>query len=244
MICSFFDDLRGYIVGGHSDGIILKTIDGGKTWLSTDFQVGLSSIYFINETTGFASGRKLFRTQDGGETWNEMDLGYFAYGNLNFFDGKSGFLAASNYPAGNSLLKTTDGGSSWRVVDNLNNIMGTHTIGKIQINNDVACLLSNGATIYTTQDKGITWNSIDSPILNSIHFINKRQAVGVGQHWYDLGYFSNGMLCITNDGGKSWEQKYFSPSEFLSINDIDFVNDSTALAIGNSPEGCVIKLDF
>lgn len=233
----FFDDLRGYIVGGHSNGIILKTTDGGETWLSTDFQGGLSSVCFINETTGFAVGQKLFKTRDSGETWNEVDLGYLAYGSLNFFDEKIGFLTA-----GNILLKTTDGGNNWLTVNN--NVIGNRSIKKIRIFDNIACLLSTGTTIFITSDKGMTWYNIDPPTLNSVHFINERQAVGVGQHWYELGYFPNGMLCITNDGGKYWEEKYFPADEFLSINDIDFPNDSIALVVGNSPQGCVIKLNF
>lgn len=164
-------------------------------------------------------------------------MGYFAYGNLNFFDENTGFLTA-----GNILLKTIDGGTNWLAVNN--NIIGNHSIKKILIFDNIACLLSNGTTIFTTPDKGTTWYNIDPPILNSVYFFNEWQAVGVGQHWYELGYFPNGMLCITNDGGKHWEEKYFPADEFLSINDIDFPNDATALVIGNSPQGCIIKLNF
>lgn len=234
----FLNDLNGYIVGGEdiNEGILLKTMDGGNTWSSINFHVRLSSIYFINETTGFAAGRKLFRTRDGGETWNEVDLGYFAYGSLNFFDEITGFLTT-----GNVVLKTIDGGNNWLPI---NNVIGNYSIKQMQIFDDIAFLLSNGTKIFITPDRGNTWQVINTPSTNSVYFINERQAIGVGQHWYELGYFPNGVLCITNNGGKYWEEKYFPADEFYSLNDIDFSNDSTALAIGNSPKGCVIKLKF
>lgn len=233
----FLNDLHGYIVGGDADGIILKTTDGGSTWTSIDFQVGLSAIHFINETIGFVSGQKLFVTKDGGETWEEVDLGYNTYRNLNFFDEESGFLIADN-----TLLSTSDGGMNWITINN--KLLENYSFKKILIFNNTACLLSNETKIFLTQDKGITWSVVDFTFLNSIYFINILQAIGVGQHWYDLGYYSNGKLCVTNDGGRKWEEMYFPANEFMSINSIDFSNDSTAIAVGNSPQGCIIKLSF
>ncbi|WP_080903392.1 YCF48-related protein [Parabacteroides sp. Marseille-P3160] len=234
----FSDDLNGYIVGGQSDGIILRTTNGGKTWLSSHFQESLSSIYFINKTTGFAAGKKLFRTKDDGKTWDEIDLGYFAYSSINFFDENNGLLTAvTPKPFQSVLLKTTDKGNHWFILDNI------VKSGEIQVLNNLVFLHSY-SNIFKTSDRGNTWETIIYPASGPVHFLNEWQAIGVGQHWYELGYFPNGMLCITNDGGKHWEEKLFSAEEFLSINDIDFPNDSTALAIGNSPQGCIIKLHF
>jgi photosystem II stability/assembly factor-like uncharacterized protein len=126
---SFLNDLHGYIVGGDEEGVFLKTSDGGNTWLSTNFQAGLSSVYFIDENIGFAAGKKLLKTQDGGIIWNEIDLGFFSYGGINFFDNKTGFLAA-----GNVVLKTTDGGNNWEAI---NIGLGNYSIRKIKIFNNM-----------------------------------------------------------------------------------------------------------
>lgn len=229
----FFNDLHGYIVGGDAinEGIILKTTDGGSTWLSANFQVRLSNIYFINDLIGFIAGRKLFKTLDGGTTWNEVDLGYSAYSSINFFDESTGLLSA-----GNDVLKTIDGGNSWVSLNNIN------AAGKIQILNNLA-FLHNYSDIFKTHDRGNTWQKTEHFATGSVHFINERQAVGVGQFWYELGFFPDGILYITNDGGKHWEEKHFSAEEFYKIEDIDFSNDSTALAVGHT-RGCVAKLKF
>jgi photosystem II stability/assembly factor-like uncharacterized protein len=81
--------------------------------------------------------------------------------------------------------------------------------------------------------------------MNSMYFINEYQAIGVGQWWYRLGYFPNGILYLTNDSGKSWEKKQTKGvEEFYSIEDIYFLNDSTALAVGHTNRGCLVKLRF
>lgn len=54
----------------------MKTKDGGKTWdvrcMIDETSICLSSIYFIDKDSGWAVGGsyKIFKTIDGGETWN------------------------------------------------------------------------------------------------------------------------------------------------------------------------------
>ena len=71
--------------------IILKTVDGGDTWFSQAFvrQLGqgihLYSVCFINKNIGWAAGgsfpgingwgNAIIKTTDGGNTWNEQNLG-------------------------------------------------------------------------------------------------------------------------------------------------------------------------
>ena len=239
----FLDDLNGYVTGFNgetNEGIILKTTDGGNTWISQNFQVELYAICFINNMTGYVTGQKLYKTADGVETWSEVDLGYPDYSSINFYDDKkTGFLIAGNLTAGYVVLKTSDGGNDWSVVDNE---WGTSTIGEIQILDDIniAFISSQGGKIFKTRDRGNTWQTINSTY--SGNFINERQAVGVGQYWPDLGFFSYGVIFITNNGGKDWEQK--TVGEFYTVLGIDFSNDSTAVAVGQTNGGCVIHLDF
>jgi photosystem II stability/assembly factor-like uncharacterized protein len=83
----FTDANTGYCVGGYNyatgvpstNGVILKTTDGGENWFSkanpagTDF---LASVKFFNANTGYiAAGNipnntsTILKTTDGGETW-------------------------------------------------------------------------------------------------------------------------------------------------------------------------------
>lgn len=238
----FFDDSNGYIVGGDgvtNEGIILKTIDGGNTWESKNLLSQLFSIYFINNMIGYAAGQKLFKTQNGGETWNEINLGYQEYSSIIFFDESTGLLTATvSQTLERVVLKTMDGGIHWEELNNVN--LEHNTIRKIQIQEGITYMVSNSGKIFKTSDKGNSWQTIDSPLFNSSYFINERQAVGVSQ-WWPNGFFSHGVIYITNDGGQHWEMKDFSPNDFFTINDIDFLNNSVAFAVGQT-RGCVINI--
>ena len=73
-IC-FSGSENGHAVGGffepdgQSHGIILRTEDGGMTWdkLGTNFY--LHSVFFMNETRGYAIGEYLLRTTNSGDDW-------------------------------------------------------------------------------------------------------------------------------------------------------------------------------
>ena len=74
---TFVNDKVGY-VGGH-DAAILKTIDGGETWVLKHYQPSLEQaiydLHFFDADNGIAVGAyDLFmRTRDGGDSWERID---------------------------------------------------------------------------------------------------------------------------------------------------------------------------
>jgi len=55
----------------------LKTVNAGQTWQLTNLQTPdeerPTGMFFLNNTTGFISGKLLFRkTVDGGQSWSEV----------------------------------------------------------------------------------------------------------------------------------------------------------------------------
>jgi photosystem II stability/assembly factor-like uncharacterized protein len=58
-------------VGGNN--VILKTNDGGNTWLNLSCPVYIKSMHFFDINHGCIVGNgKLLKTTDGGNTWNYM----------------------------------------------------------------------------------------------------------------------------------------------------------------------------
>lgn len=74
---SFVNDKIGY-AGGH-DAAILKTLDGGETWVLKNYQPELEQaiydLYFFDANNGIAVGAYdlFWRTSDGGDSWERID---------------------------------------------------------------------------------------------------------------------------------------------------------------------------
>jgi photosystem II stability/assembly factor-like uncharacterized protein len=108
----------GYAVG--NEGIILKTTDGGGTWVPQTSGTGsaLYAVSFENNSTGFAVGKSgtAIRTTDGGATWDAMSVGattsLFAAQLVG--TGGTGFTVTYDMTGGSVLYKTTDAGASWQ----------------------------------------------------------------------------------------------------------------------------------
>jgi photosystem II stability/assembly factor-like uncharacterized protein len=233
----FLDHLNGFIVGGgNQEGVILKTIDGGVNWASTAIAVQdvFNAVHFINSSTGFIVGKGiLLKTINSGETWNKINLDKpYNLEDISFFDENVGLSS------GSSTIRTIDGGNNW--------IETNTTSGHIQILNDrVAFLYQFGSKILKTSDRGITWSEIKFDYgAMAVHFINEQQAIAAGQQWPSSGFYPNGAIYISNDGGQIWDLKLTKTSECFVFNAISFPNDSIGYAVGNTGEGCIAKFNF
>jgi photosystem II stability/assembly factor-like uncharacterized protein len=158
------DDKIGYAVGYHfwsTDGIILKTTDGGSTW--SDLTPGtlpeLYSVHFpVSDKTGYIAGAygTILKTTNGGATWESLSSGT----NLWLFsvqfpvDTQTGYSVGGSYPNSCTILKTTNGGTTWA-----NQISGTnYTLFSVNFPVDVQTGWVVGAlgTILKTTDGGGT----------------------------------------------------------------------------------------
>jgi photosystem II stability/assembly factor-like uncharacterized protein len=71
----FLDDRHGWIVG--TQGTILKTADGGKTWEQTPIEAeSLLQSYFLDDRNGWVVGKfgTILRTVNGGANWDPVKL--------------------------------------------------------------------------------------------------------------------------------------------------------------------------
>ena len=113
-----------------SNALILKTIDGGKTWkkvyqssrpyettwkasFPTD-KVGYVTIQSYNPDPTVVQQR-IAKTVDGGETWEEINLVEDNRGRefgIGFIDENHGFVGTVN-----SGYETNDGGKTWTAID-------------------------------------------------------------------------------------------------------------------------------
>ena len=154
----------GFIAG--SENTILKTTDGGETWVGSSerARVGetrnnLENIWFVSETTGWVIGSfgTLMNTSDGGETWEKRDPGFDnnLFG-IHFVDENTGWISGQE----GLILHTTDGGATWNQqktesYDDLHDIIFVDAM--------VGWAVGGFNSVLHTTDGGNTWTISNIP---------------------------------------------------------------------------------
>jgi photosystem II stability/assembly factor-like uncharacterized protein len=125
----FYDDNIGW--GVNSNGLIVKTVDGGDNWL---VQASLPGVYlrcigfandrigWVGTTAGKSPDDRLYQTTDGGANWAQVkNLPNGApkqICGLWVVDQNTVHACGSNLPdQPTAIITTTDGGKNWTAVD-------------------------------------------------------------------------------------------------------------------------------
>jgi len=110
----FIDEFVGWAVGSdgeNSSGVVIKSIDGGKTWFNIYYpRITPYSVFFINENKGWitTSWGQILSTTNGGLEWEEEFATFKSRGlnSVKFASEKVGW-AVGDY---GTILKTLNGG--------------------------------------------------------------------------------------------------------------------------------------
>ena len=208
----------GFAVGGKSGcsggdcsppgSIVYKTLNSGQSWIKqlVPYEWSeLNSVFFINESIGFAIGLGLhIKTKDGGETWEQFEFEYKGLmRKINFIDSQTGFAAGL---FGN-IFKTTNQGENW---SQTNNESDGHIYDFYFVNDNVG-YAGGQKEIVKTVDGGDTWNILtNSPTeIYFIHFADENNGIAVGKGHYtggDWGIWTK-ALYRTSNGGQTWEME-------------------------------------
>jgi photosystem II stability/assembly factor-like uncharacterized protein len=127
----FQDAHAGWGIAVNDSGYVLRTVDGGSTWLNATppgiGPIGLSASLTVLDTdhtwvlvpgVDFFSGT-LYRTSDGGISWSSSPVP-FGGAIIQFQDGNNGHALADRGAGAGSeaveLFQTSDGGATWTSV--------------------------------------------------------------------------------------------------------------------------------
>ncbi len=213
----FLDENCGWAVGygGFFDGVILNTVNGGKSW-TVKKTAGLSDIYFVSPSEGWAVGGGLtggiiLYTADGGKTWKKKKAGLFVpvLNKVYFINFTTGWIAGDK----GFILHTKDGGNTWEKQKS-NTSMELYSIHFV--NNNTGWIAGQGGLILHTKDGGEKWikqESRTSAFMRSVYFIDELHGFITGDR---------GTLLCTEDGGHKWEKKEINFS--LNLNAITFID--------------------
>ncbi len=250
----FTNNQIGYAVGSPSNiietgdnGTILKTTNGGSTWLSLSIPQGapytLNSIYFIDSITGYMIGQDskgqaaIFKTINGGSDWVILSSKIsYELNSIYFTDANTGYAVGICYKTGNfiqSILKTTDAGNTWKDLSLPVSSGGAYYwINSVYfINSNIGFVVGNGI-ILKTINAGNTWSTVSLPsgIANdyifSVYFTDADNGYAVGT---DSTLYT-GIILKTVNSGLSWTVLTFKT--ITEIYSVHFTNFNTGYAVG------------
>ncbi len=197
----------GYLVENACD--VLVSDDMGATWQTNNNQVVGSEIRVVEAIDSLhvwfmhnSADKHLFRTENGGETWEQVMTtpGYY-FRDLSFITPDQGWAILHHFATNsNKMVMTDDGGDTW---DTLANIVGGINVYGLQFRSEThGWLLAHGEGIYRTQDGGSAWELCLSqgPYIGKAYFIDEQRgwAPALGS---DL---VSSILFSTTDGGTTW----------------------------------------
>jgi photosystem II stability/assembly factor-like uncharacterized protein len=218
--------------GGGSVGVLLYTSDGGVKWhrLLTNALPGLHQVHFASAREGFALGdgsdqfpTGLFRTTDGGRTWQPVKgprcPGWLAAA---FQDGQNGALVGA-WGRLAKFRKETIGTAEVEA-------LGGRTLSGVQMIANRAFAVGQGGAVLFSTTSGARWGYADlklpADVLAGLDFH--------GIHWAGDQVWVVGrpgsVLLHSADGGGSW--KLVKTGQPLPLHGVYFLDENRGWAVG------------
>jgi photosystem II stability/assembly factor-like uncharacterized protein len=226
----FVDASTGWAVGVDEDAVIsavVRTTDGGATWRKL-VEIGgdlLRDVDFVDANTGWVAGDDgiIYRTDDGGETWNPERVG-----------------------AGTWKIQHDVPAVTMKKNANSSEIVATESIASIFFIDPMTGWAAGDApapgndptvrrgVLYATTDGGTTWRDLNDAAgtavpfaLNDVWFVTSKEGWAVG------GSPDNNeedVILHTVDGGRSWARQHGGTAQFVRA--VQFVDRTRGWAVG------------
>ena len=246
----FLDPNIGWAV--NSDGQILKTTDGFKTFVVQHTAPGvyMRCVGFADARTGwvgtFTPSRRMLHTKDGGNTWDPVtNLPATAPAivcGISVVSNRVVYASGTNRPADKpGMLKTLDGGQTWTALDMTSHasilidtyftdeMHGWVVGGKTNVPNPTTRDQMK-PVVLETFDGGGTWinrlagHEADFPFGE---WGWKIQFLNRNLGFISLENFRAGAILKTTDGGSSWKRlKVNDPQGNANIEGIGFIDEN------------------
>ena len=225
--------------------ILITKVYSQSGWINNPQppQYSFSSVYFINENTGWICGSSenpvthiiesyIYKTTDSGNSWNiqSSDTGR-VYKTIYFVNTNTGWYAGYD----GIIKKTTNGGNNWvHQTPSINPEVHFRAINMWDENTGWIVgqdIFGGDGFILKTTNGGSNW-IIDyykiGSYLSSVYCISSNHCWAVGQ---------NGTILSTTNGGETWEQQNSGTNN--TLHSVYFVNLDIGWAVGNN--GTILK---
>ncbi|MCF6365126.1 MAG: T9SS type A sorting domain-containing protein [Bacteroidales bacterium] len=212
---------------------ILKTTDGGATWLETGLTFQAKSGIRIGRVIIDSADKNImwaatsigiYKSTDAGVTWALKQGGNFI--DMEIIPGSSTNLIATTYGFEPQAYRTTDAGGTWTVTYDAASYTGQQfrmDVAVTPANTNVAYIImadgdNNMAfeALFRSSDGGVTWTEVFNQGTNNLYaWSANNTAADGGQGWYDVAlavsstdanvvYVGGVNSYISSDGGASF----------------------------------------
>lgn len=255
----FFNKTTGWILGTYNartatstnaaarKTTMLKTTDGGLTWLEKNFDASIktfTTIKFFDEANGYVigNGGLVYRTIDGGNTWIKQESGVTStLTGLSIIGANTALICGTN----GVLLKTTNGGVTWEALQTPSR-RAFHEM--VFLSPELGYVTGGGsnnggpnddkAFVYQIDTEG---NFIDrTNIYYSVFYFFGLHASADGQNIWTAGHL--GQIFRSTDAGKTWSEELSKSQRQETLYDISFPTERVGYFVGNS--GVILKVDL
>lgn len=219
-------------------GRIIRTTNGGQTWVlqSSGTTSNLIDVHFVSAKQGLVVGTgKVLFTNDSGNTWQSRTvplLGSLTLRSVTYTTPSTAWICGDPRSGAQGILyHSVDSGKSWSSYTNTGapNGKGFNKVLFSSVFN--GWLFGQTGVIVHTSDSGQSgWPAQTSG--TSFDFLGADYIAG---NLYAVG--RSGLVAFSSNGGANWSGQYSATTRQLW--GVDFVNDSTGWACGDS--GVVIK---
>lgn len=250
-----------------SNGVILRSLDEGKTWTqlhvaggdTLDFRdieaFGENTAYVMSSGDGDKS--RIYKTTDGGKSWalqyTDKRLGFFL--DSLACDSRTQCFALSDPVEGKFLILTTDDGRHWKELPRDKMPAALPTEGAFAASGTAIALCNNkdlyfgtggpAARVFHSADRGRSWTAVETPVASGnassgIFSIacHGRSIVAVGGDYKEPAGATK-VAVYSKDYGATWHVAEPQPGGYRS--GVIFLSDEDFAATG--PNGTDISHD-
>lgn len=223
---------------------VLKSLDGGKTWkqyiipnTEGHFLFDISPVdaniaYVVaNDEFQFEDVEDaIYKTEDGGETWNVVANYPYAPTLIHFFNTQEGWVLGGDTSNIVVMSVTADGGETWSHAGGKNwdipegrglseqdttDRVATwgFSVNSVYETTDSVIIVGGLKSYWVSKDRGYNWEAISSPLINvgrltSIVAIKDAQNFALASNATPALNLISPRMYVTDDGGENWKANF------------------------------------
>jgi photosystem II stability/assembly factor-like uncharacterized protein len=247
----FYDPSVGYATAWNYNtnaNYMVHTTNAGVSWTATSGGSsgtnGSNSIFCTDANTcyvvGFNGNHGIFKTTNGGTTWNNIYDPSMDCFSVYFTNATNGVVVGGDFGS-QKIYQTTNEGSTWNQVYNGSGSFLT-SVCFADANNGIA--VGSGGFILKTNDGGATWSAMTSPTtkdLNGVHFPTANTVYAVGATGTIIKY--TGALGIEETGSSSSLNIYPNPANDIISFIVSRSNNAASTLDIYNVMGCLVKTE-